>query len=205
MRSTFVPPTTDAVGGGGRIGGGGGGRVGRGGAMALGDTLVIARGRGGAEPTDAARAKLEQQLAVVARDGGAVGLVTRTMSPGNAVTTISVDTAGTDPAQLERVTVQVKALMAKLNTENVELNYRMLFDGISLSPDDEAQARKMLGDAQVEMGSLEPTYRPGIRLRVNRARGIAQVVAGADSALLELVPNDADRAKLRSRLVTVPQ
>lgn len=199
IMTTMMPP-----GGGSaeRIGGGGG-RVSRGGFV--GDTLIVARGGGVAVVSDSNRVKLEKELAMLARTGGATGMVTRTMSPGNSVTTISVDTAATDPSQVADVTKRVKELMATMNAGNVEMNYRRLFDGIALSPDDEAQARKILVDAQQEMGNLAPTYRPGIRLRINRNRGIAQIVAGADSSLLELVSNEADRAKLRSRLVVVPQ
>jgi beta-lactamase regulating signal transducer with metallopeptidase domain len=223
-RATFAANTTriNAGGGGMRSGGGGavmttmmppgggsaepvavGGRGARGGFV--GDTLVVARARGSAAMTDSDQVKLQKELAMLARTGGAIGTVTRTMSPGNSVTTISVDTANTDPSQVADVTKRVKELMATMNAGNVEMNYRRLFDGIALSPDDEAQARKILGDAQQEMGNLAPTYRPGIRLRINRNRGIAQIVAGADSSLLELVPNEADRAKLRARLVVVPQ
>lgn len=197
MSTTMLPP------GGGSGEPVGGGRVGRGGFV--GDTLVIARARSANALTDSNRVKLEAELAMLARTGGAVGMVTRTTSPGNAVTTVSVDTAATDPAQLADVTKRVKELMATMNAGNVEMNYRRLFDGIALSPDDEAQARKILGGAQQEMGNVAPMYRPGIRLRINRNRGIAQIVAGADTTLLELVPNETDRAKLRSRLMVVPQ
>jgi hypothetical protein len=51
------------------------------------------------------------------------------------------------------------------------------------------------------LGSLMPT----IHLRLNERRGVVTMQPSSAEALLALVSTDADRVKLQSRIVSIPQ
>jgi beta-lactamase regulating signal transducer with metallopeptidase domain len=169
-----------------------GGRAGWSGAV-TGDTIVMMNRR------DTLRAKLEQEAAMIARAGGRVEATMRTRldSTGtNVVTRLSVDTL--TPEVRERLTT-VKAAVEDVVT------YASLLQGIELDANAADAAKKIIHDAQEAMTSLGEPPRPGTRLRVNRERGVAMIVAGADTPLIELAPTPADRERVRSRLVTAQQ
>jgi hypothetical protein len=162
-------------------------------ALAFDSVTVSLNGR------DEARAKLERAL--VARSGARANLTVNDSGVVTALATYSVDTLSGDPEKVENRRRDIEAAMSKLSETAA---FESLFDGITLTPDDADAAQKIIAMAQQQMSALAPTIRPATRLRINHARGIAQVVAGADAALVDLAPA-SDRATIRSRIVTVPQ
>ena len=70
--------------------------------------------------------------------------------------------------------------MSKLNER---VAYDNLFNGITLTPDDADLAQKIIAEAQEQMTAALPATRPATRLRINHARGTAQIVTGADTTL----------------------
>ena len=184
----------------------GGGRMGRseGGsarAVFIGDTIAVAASR-------EERAKLELEATRIAKGSGRVEMTTRTVNDGvmGSVTHLAVDTQGMDPERLVRMKTEMAAVMGRMVDLEANLGYARLFNGITLSPDDEQTARKMLVEAQQEMSAIpKPTIRPVTRLRVVRERGVALVGSGADSALIDLASTQADRDRVRSRIRAVQQ
>lgn len=180
-------------------------------AAAQSDSVAVARGAGMLREnllTDATRAQTERQAAMAtagaARNGVIGGTITATAS-GAMMRRAATDSQAAEPAAAERLANQMRDRIATLNAATVEATYRRLFEGITLSADEESLARKVLTEAQQASGAVASPIRPGTRLRLIPARGMAQVVAGADSELLSVVPGEADRAKLRARLIAVPQ
>jgi len=184
----------------------GGGRMGRseGGsarAVFIGDTIAVAASR-------EERAKLELEATRIAKGSGRVEMTTRTVNDDvmGSVTHLAVDTQGMDPERLVRMKTEMAAVMGRMVDLEANLGYARLFNGITLSPDDEQTARKMLVEAQQEMSAIpKPTIRPVTRLRVVRERGVALVGSGADSALIDLASTQADRDRVRSRIRAVQQ
>ena len=80
-----------------------------------------------------------------------------------------------------------------------ELTFRRLFEGITLTPDQEAAARDVLRKAQQDMRMPRP--QPETILRFNRVSGMVSMKAESVAILTMLVNSDADRAKLQSRIV----
>jgi len=179
----------------------GGGRMGRSGgavtdAVFVGDTIGVAASR-------EARVKLELEATRIASGGGRVEMTTRTTNDGvmGTVTHLAVDTQGMDPERLVRMKSEMAAVMNRMADLEAKLGYARLFDGITLSPDDEQTARKMLVEAQQEMSAIpKPTSRPVTRLRGVRERGVALVSPGADAALIDLASTQADRERVRARI-----
>jgi beta-lactamase regulating signal transducer with metallopeptidase domain len=162
----------------------------------VGDTLIVRVSQ------EEARARIKRQAETGNAGGRGSGTVRMTNEPGavNAVARISVDTLSGDREKLARVKQDVESTLRRLEVSSVE----RLFQGISLDPADAGRAKQIIGDAQNQMSEIAPPIRPGIRLRVDHARGVARIVAGADTPLIELAPS-ADREKVRARIVTVPQ
>ena len=77
--------------------------------------------------------------------------------------------------------------------------YGYLFQGITLSTDEESLARKIIVDAQEAMQALMPEP-PLTELRL-LASGLVVMRPESWSAFTSLVPNDADRALLEGRIV----
>ena len=80
-----------------------------------------------------------------------------------------------------------------------QLTFRRLFEGITLTPEQETAAREVLSKAQQDMRMPRP--RPETILRFNRVSGMVSMQAESVAALSALVNSDADRAKLQSRIV----
>ena len=80
-----------------------------------------------------------------------------------------------------------------------QLTFRRLFEGITLTPDQETAAREVFSKAQQDMRM--PLPRPETILRFNRVSGMVSMQAESVAALSALVNSDADRAKLQSRIV----
>jgi beta-lactamase regulating signal transducer with metallopeptidase domain len=92
------------------------------------------------------------------------------------------------------------AAVLPLLVENV---YRRLFDGVTLTPDQEANARSIITNAQTALNEIRPPVPPPAILReLPRISEAAAVVSPSGaSSLLAIVGNDTDREKLRRRLV----
>jgi beta-lactamase regulating signal transducer with metallopeptidase domain len=179
-----------------------GGRVGRGGGV-IGDTIVFARGRGRAGVADSDQVALQRKLAEMAKLNAPVNVTNQTFGGGVSVSTITVDSSAMNREERAKVATLVRDLVATMSAENVEGSYRRLFDGITLAPDDARAARQILSDAQQQIVAATPRFVPATRLRLNPGRGIVRIIAGADTALVDLVA-EKDRPTVRSRLVSVP-
>jgi beta-lactamase regulating signal transducer with metallopeptidase domain len=97
----------------------------------------------------------------------------------------------------------VESRLALVSNLVNNLTMRSLFDGIALTPEQDARARDLIASAQREIDAQRP--RPDVRLRMNPATGIVSIRAPRDSTLMSLVPNDAERDVLRSRMLTIPR
>jgi hypothetical protein len=195
-----------AGGGGGRAGvvraggfGGAGARGGGAGVVYIGDTIAVAgRGRSGNADTQELRRRADSLATLVrAREMGV-----RAVAVGSAVR-LRVDTL--DPAAREEIREVAERVASAVAGRSVDADYERLFTGITMTPDAEAEARRILARSFDELRTVpEPIY-PGTRLRVIHERGIVRIVSGADATLIELASSDADRATVRSRLVAVPR
>ena len=81
----------------------------------------------------------------------------------------------------------------------VEATFHRLFDGITLTAEQELAARATLAQVQKEISVTPPAI-----IRVNFQTRLVTVTTPADSALLAIVPNPEDKSKVRSRLATIP-
>jgi hypothetical protein len=105
-------------------------------------------------------------------------------------------------------------------TATVEATFHRLFDGIQLTADQESSAGALITRTQQEMQALMPppfawfslNRDSGFVYTLNRDSGVVRMnwdpgrvrmPAESASALIALVSNDADRAKLQSRIVTI--
>jgi beta-lactamase regulating signal transducer with metallopeptidase domain len=86
--------------------------------------------------------------------------------------------------------------------------FHRLFDGITLTPDQEANARAIIGKAQTDLAAIRvPTPPPAIlrQLGFDYARGgsglVVAVSEAGEAALIALVTNEADRETLRHRML----
>jgi hypothetical protein len=84
-----------------------------------------------------------------------------------------------------------------------EATFRRLFAGIALSPEQEASARALIDNALARQRPAAGTQE--VRLRLPPDARTVVVRAPSDSILIGLLKNDADVAKLLSRLVVVPR
>jgi hypothetical protein len=163
------------------------------------DSLILAT-----PAQDELRTKLELRAAQLARAGGRANMLMRTTNDSgvvNTVTSVSIDSLPSDPEKRANMLREMESVLSKLSQT---VTYDNLFNGITLTGDDGELARKIIGDAQMQMNAIAPSIRPATRLRVNHERGIARVVTGADTTLIDLAPS-ADRATVRARIVSVPQ
>lgn len=81
--------------------------------------------------------------------------------------------------------------------------YHRLFDGIAMSPENEASARDILQKAQTELRALMPAPQPP-RLQLRPQLGLVVMRPEAETALASLLTSDADRATLHSHISTTP-
>jgi hypothetical protein len=79
-----------------------------------------------------------------------------------------------------------------------EATFNRLFNGITLTPDQESTARAAIVRAQEGIVSLTPQRY--VRVAMGRGGPIVVLQAQSDSALAALLDNDGDRAMLRSRI-----
>ncbi|MGH7459521.1 MAG: hypothetical protein ACREMA_00655, partial [Longimicrobiales bacterium] len=176
-RATFDAHAAQAgrAGGRGGRGGGGGGRARSGGAAA--DTVAGGRaGRGGGIDTF--------NVTMITGGGGRGGA----RRGGGAGQEITLDSA--------------RLLLDMSNVVN-NLTFRQLFEGIQLTPQQEARARELITNNQQEVRAQR--VRPAGILRLNPATGVVSMEADGGAQLLALVSSEADRAKLESRITSVPR
>jgi len=88
---------------------------------------------------------------------------------------------------------------AQFSVASVEDQYRRLFDGITLTPEQEAGARAILDAATEKFLAALPEL-PMTELRLANAGRVSMRAESRDS-LAALLTNDADRALLESRAV----
>jgi len=81
--------------------------------------------------------------------------------------------------------------------------YHRFFDGIAMSPENEASARAIIQNAQTELSALLPAPQlPHLQLRPQL--GIVVMRPEGETSLASLLTSDADRATLHSRISTSP-
>ncbi len=88
-----------------------------------------------------------------------------------------------------------------LTNFNTEMTLRRLFAGISLTAEQESSARALIARTQQDMRTQTPLAEPP-RLRMNPATGMVTMQAASAEALGALLTNEADRARLQSRITT---
>jgi hypothetical protein len=91
-----------------------------------------------------------------------------------------------------------------LNMTNmvVDLNLRRLFEGITLTPEQEASARAILAQSQQE---IRQQNRPGPPvLRIDRRNGLVSMSDANAAELSALLSNEADKQTLQARIVAFP-
>jgi hypothetical protein len=93
-------------------------------------------------------------------------------------------------------------LPAAVASQMANLTFQRLFDGIALTPAQEAVARTLIVETQQQI--LAQTMLRPIWLRVNSRTRLVAMRPSSASALLALVFNDADRATLQSRIRNIP-
>ncbi|MDB4874742.1 MAG: blaR1 peptidase family protein [Gemmatimonadetes bacterium] len=98
----------------------------------------------------------------------------------------------------------LNSLTTMMGRQIAGITFDRLFEGIALTPDQDALAHDLIDRAQQQTQALLPP-RPVVRLRVNPVTGMVTVRASDDAALLALLSNDADRATLRSRIMRIPE
>jgi hypothetical protein len=84
-----------------------------------------------------------------------------------------------------------------------DITYRRLFEGITMSTEQEASARALIAQTQQDVQALRPQF-PAL-LRFNPATGLVTLREEGQSALEGLITNEADLAKFRSRLAPAPR
>lgn len=85
----------------------------------------------------------------------------------------------------------------------VQEAFARFFDGVALTADQEARARAAIARMQSEQRALVPPAIP--QVAALRPPNSVLIEAKSDSALVAVLTNDADRQKLRSRIVSPPQ
>ncbi|HEY4215779.1 MAG TPA: M56 family metallopeptidase [Gemmatimonadaceae bacterium] len=80
----------------------------------------------------------------------------------------------------------------------IEMQFNRLFDGITLTPEQAARARMTIGIALQAMQRLAP--RPATYIEP-QASGLIAVQPDGATALLSILPNEADRQVLQTRIV----
>ncbi|MEX2284256.1 MAG: M56 family metallopeptidase [Gemmatimonadota bacterium] len=190
-------PGDSAGGGRGARGGGGGARQGRGGVVDTlrlrFDTLTLPLRRMVREQIDGVRLRADTTGTRgggrgVARGGGGGARGGGDAGGGRG----GRDGAPDLPAE--------RALLERYNTMLVEAVYNRFFNGMSLTPEQEAAARDLITRTQVETTAQRPQIQP-VALRLNRRTGMVSMQAESAAELLALVSNEADRATLQSRIV----
>jgi hypothetical protein len=78
--------------------------------------------------------------------------------------------------------------------------FQRLFDGITLTPDQETRAREAIARQQTDQRALVPPPLPAL-VAMRPTDGKIFLEARSDSALMSLLTSDADRQKLRDRIV----
>jgi hypothetical protein len=96
---------------------------------------------------------------------------------------------------------RLEARNVMLDSLMTTMTFNRLFDGITLTPDQASRARELIAQAQRDMGGNRRSPPP--RLRMNPS-GIVSMPATSADALAALVANEADRAKLQSRINKIP-
>jgi beta-lactamase regulating signal transducer with metallopeptidase domain len=92
------------------------------------------------------------------------------------------------------------AVSATAAADAVELMFRRFFDGISLTPHQESDARVIIGKMQADMRALNPIVPPTIIARRPYSNMVTMSPETA-AAFASLLSNDADRATLQSHIV----
>jgi len=94
-------------------------------------------------------------------------------------------------------------MTANMNAMMSDLTFRRLFNGISLTADQESAARLLITSTQNAIAAGRPRLERAV-LKVNPITGVVAMRAESAEALVALASNDADRATVRSRIMTIP-
>jgi hypothetical protein len=97
----------------------------------------------------------------------------------------------------------VANLEARLGAVIIATTFHRLFDGITLTTDQDSTARYLIARTWEE--SRVQLTRPEVHLRMNWVSGLVTMQAQSAADLIAMVSNDADRATLQSRIVIAPR
>lgn len=114
---------------------------------------------------------------------------------------IDSGSAGSNPS------VALRELQARIDSSMANFTAGELLAGISLSPDQESSARavilKTVQETRVPMPTPSLMMIPSF-LRTNPGTGVVSMRAESAATLVGLVAGDADREKLRTRIMSIP-
>jgi hypothetical protein len=85
-----------------------------------------------------------------------------------------------------------------------QMTFKLLFDGITLTPEQEANAREIIRAAENEAHSLVLPPRL-VRLRLAPVPGVVTLGGAGAEELKAILSNDADRATLQTRIIVAPR
>lgn len=94
------------------------------------------------------------------------------------------------------------SMATAMNAMMSDATFRRLFDGISLTDDQQSAARALISSTQSAISAQRRRPEPVV-LRVNPVTGRVAMQAESAEALIALASNDADRATIRSRLFSI--
>jgi hypothetical protein len=92
--------------------------------------------------------------------------------------------------------------LANVTNVLVELTFRRFFEGITLTPEQEASARAIIAQSQ-EQVRLQSRPRPPV-LRMNPSNGLVTMSDASAAELSALLSSETDKATLQARIVAFP-
>jgi hypothetical protein len=94
-------------------------------------------------------------------------------------------------------------MVLRLAEQASEMQLRMAFQGITLTPDQEAIARSLITKAEEDIRANRPPA-PVRHLRLNPAGTVTMPTESAQE-LIALISNDDDRAKVQARIAAIEE
>jgi len=102
-----------------------------------------------------------------------------------------------DPAMAASAAVRLVDLVS-------QMTFKLLFDGMTLTPEQEANAKEIIRAAEDEARSVALPARM-VRLRLAPVPGVVTLNGASVEELKAILSNDADRATLQTRIIIAPQ
>ena len=95
-------------------------------------------------------------------------------------------------------------ISSRLTEFTMQLSFNRLFEGIALTPEQEARAREIIKATEQEAHTVTPAPRL-VRLRIPPVPGVVTLHGAGMAELMSIMSNDTDRATLQSRIIVAPR